>query len=82
MSYQLLKKIELVAAKGHRCIWCPEPINKESVYIRESSVFNGDFQNHHWHPECWKASQDYFSDSGENEFSAHENKRGNPFEHA
>ncbi len=74
MSYRLISESTLKAGKRHRCIWCGETIPKGSMYVREASTFDGDFQNHHWHPECRDASVDYFND-GEDEFCPHENER-------
>ena len=82
MSYTLLNQRTVKSRKGRRCIWCPEPINTGDTATVESSVFEGEFQYHHWHPECWKASQEYFKINSEPEFFPHENKRGSAEEHA
>ncbi len=52
MGYELLCETKPTARKDHRCIWCGQAIPKGSKYVHESSVFDGEFQNHHWHPEC------------------------------
>lgn len=56
MGYTLLSLTYPVARKDHRCIWCGQKIAKGEGYMNERSVFDGDMQNHHWHPECWKDS--------------------------
>jgi hypothetical protein len=57
MSYELLSKTRPIARKDHRCIWCGQKIPKGEQYISEQSVFDGDFQNHHWHFECLEDAQ-------------------------
>ena len=52
MSFLLLTQTKLKARKDHRCIWCGQLIPKGENYIRESSIFENDFQDHKWHPEC------------------------------
>jgi hypothetical protein len=42
----------------------------------EVSVYEGDFQNHRWHPECWAASLKVLPACGEEEFMPHSFKRG------
>ena len=77
MSYTLLQKRTVKSRRDRRCIWCPEWIKQGDQAIVESCVFNGDFQYHHWHPECWQASLDYFDSPGADDcYYAHEFKRG------
>lgn len=76
MSYQLLSLTRPTARKQYRCIWCPEDILTGEVHVNEFSVYCGEPQDLRWHPECYEASRKYFSESGEEEFSPHENKRG------
>lgn len=52
MSYTLLSETRPIARKEHRCIWCGQAILKGEKYVAERSVFDGEMQNHHWHPEC------------------------------
>lgn len=81
MSYQLLSETEPVARKQYRCIWCPEKIDKGTKHVHESSKYDGDFQDHRWHLECYAASRKYFSENGECEFMPHENRRGSTESH-
>lgn len=74
MSYFEISRKPTKAAKRHRCIWCGKSILPGSVYVREASKFDGDFQFHRWHPECDESAREYFA-SGEEEFSAWENER-------
>lgn len=75
MSYTLLSKTHPSARKQHRCIWCGEAILKGDKYFHEKSIYDGGFQNHKWHPECWSDSQKFFLEFGEEEFSAYDNER-------
>ena len=76
MSYDLLKSIERTARrKAHKCIWCGEAINIGDRYVYQAGVFEGDFQCDEWHPECNRASQDYFRESHEEEFDPYSNER-------
>lgn len=74
MGYTLIHETTQKAAKRYLCIWCGEPILLGHVYVRERSVYEGDPQNHKWHPECRDASLEYFR-KVDNEFSPHENER-------
>jgi len=76
MSYQLLSKTEPVARKEYCCIWCPGKILKGEKHVHESSKYDCDFQDHRWHPDCWKAAQTFFCETGEEEFMPHACKRG------
>src|SRR5690348_8752902 len=78
MGYTLLSKTDPVARKDHRCIWCGQRIPKGEGYINERSIYDGDMQNHHWHPECWEASKEEFSRECEWEFSPYDNERPTP----
>lgn len=44
------------AGKSYRCIWCWQLIKKGEGYIREASVYDGEFQDFKWHPECKQES--------------------------
>lgn len=74
MSYQLLSKTEPVARKTYTCIWCGEPVPQGALHIHEASKFNGDFQDHRWHLECYVASREHFAE--EDEFMAYDFHRG------
>lgn len=78
MSYTLLSQTKPTARKDHRCIWCGEAIPRGTQYIAERSVYDNEFQNHHWHPECLENAElvnagecnwefePYYNDPGEN----------------
>ena len=76
MSYQLLSKTEPKARKEYRCIWCPEKILRGAQHVHEVSKYDGDFQDHRWHPECKQASYRFFRESGEEDFIPHSCQRG------
>jgi hypothetical protein len=71
MSYQLLSRTEPKARKEYRCIWCPEKILKGEAHVHEVSKFDGELQDHRWHPECLAACG-----SDDDSFCPHECKRG------
>lgn len=72
--YVLLSEKTRISRRDRPCIWCPEKILKGEKYVRESSTFYREFQDHSWHPECLAAAREAF---GENEeFFPHEHKRG------
>ncbi len=75
MSYTLFEMPKRTARKEHHCIWCNEKIIPGETYLDERSVYDGRIQRHRWHPECNEASEKYFSESGEEEFTAGENER-------
>lgn len=76
MSFTLLNETKPVARKARSCIWCPEMIEKGQAYVREASTYDGEFQDHSWHPECKEAADIFFRKEGECEFEAHACKRG------
>ena len=78
MSYHQFSMKDTKARKLHRCIWCGELILKGATYKRESSVFDGGFQDHAWHPECLEAQSKYYKENRQEEFDPHENERPNP----
>lgn len=73
-GYTLLADSWPIARKPHRCIWCGQQIEAGEKYRRERSVYNGEMQNHAWHPECDEAAAEEFS-HGEQEFIPHQNER-------
>lgn len=75
MSYTLLSQTTPKARKEHRCIWCGETILKGKQYTAERSVFDGEMQNHHWHPECLEDCRLENSDECEYEFLPYEHVR-------
>lgn len=80
MSYALISERAHKALKRYRCIWCGEQIPIGTRYVREFSVYDGDVQKHTWHPECKGAAEEFFRESGEDEFAPWENER--PLSHA
>lgn len=74
MSYTLLSETFPTAHKDHRCIWCGQPIPIGTTHRHERSIFQGEFQNHRWHPECNEAFMNVCT-HGEEEFSPYENER-------
>ena len=61
----------------HRvCIWCGENIAKGTFYFRNTGVFNGDFQDNHYHLECWDAASTFFRLNPGESFGPWEFKRG------
>lgn len=76
MGYELLRLTRPKARKDHVCIWCGELIQRGDTYARESSVYDGDFQDFKWHPECNEAADRFFSSWGEDLFEAYSFGRG------
>lgn len=76
MSFQLLSETKPKARKPYACIWCTEKIQVGEVHIHQASKYDGDFQDHRWHPECWSAAVKDFKESGEEDFPANAFKRG------
>lgn len=76
MSYQLLSLTNPKARKEYGCIWCREKIQKGEVHVHESSKYEGDFQDHRWHPECQEAAGKFFRDNNAEDFEPHFFKRG------
>jgi hypothetical protein len=81
MSYQLLSETTPVARKQYSCMWCVERIKIGEKHVHEVSKYDGEFQDHRWHPECLDVCREYILESGEDTFEAHECKRGSQ-EHA
>ena len=75
MTYQLLHENRPRARKRHTCIWCGEDIEKGEQYHYEQSIYDGNFQNHHWHLECQQIAVDeWFPD--DEQFMPYEHPRG------
>ena len=72
MSYTLIREAFPVARKKHRCIWCGEGIPVGLKHRHEISTFDG-LQDHRWHLECAKSSQEHFEEGPE--FSPYDNPR-------
>lgn len=69
MSYHCFSDTKTVARKPHRCVWCSRLILSGSTYRREHSVYDGHHQNFAWHEACRKDADDWFSESGSEEFA-------------
>jgi hypothetical protein len=52
MSYTLFSEKVRVARKARPCVWCGERIAAGDQYKNVTFVYDGDFQNQHFHPEC------------------------------
>lgn len=76
MSFVLISSDTRTACKDHECIWCDEKIRTNQLYVRETSTYCGEFQDHRWHPECKVASEEWFSIELEPEFEPGVFKRG------
>ena len=75
MSYTLFSQKTVIAKKRHKCIWCGEGIEPWTKYVREASVYDGDFQDHKWHAECLEQCQIDNEGEWEYEISAYGNER-------
>lgn len=73
--YELIAETRPIANKEHRCIWCGMSILPGMRYVNEKSIYDGAFQNHHWHIECFENAGPYLID-GDNEFIAYTMQRG------
>lgn len=81
MSYQLIEERQVKAArKAHQCIWCSQSIAVGESYTYERSIFEGDPQSHHWHPECLEAMREViaYEGGGEVTFDAYNEERPAP----
>lgn len=77
MSYRLLAENTRKARKEHRCVWCGQKIAVGEAHTHERSIYEGEFQNHRWHRECYDAMQEEARESGgEMEFAYMDNPRG------
>lgn len=76
MRFHLFSSDTRKARKNHDCIWCREDILTGETYQDERSVYDGNIQRHRWHPECQKASFEYFREAWGPEFDRHAFKRG------
>jgi hypothetical protein len=76
MSYDLISETKPRARKAYSCIWCGEAIAVGEVHSHEVSKYEGTFQNHRWHPECWDASQEHGRINMGFDFEPHEFARG------
>lgn len=74
MSWTCLSDAPRVARKEHKCTWCGQPISPGERYQYSSGVFEGEFVTNSLHPECDKAAQEDYAQTGEG-FSPYENER-------
>lgn len=81
MSFTLIEqRVVKAARKQHQCIWCGNFIEAGESYTYERSIFCGQPQSHHWHPECLGVMQELAHENGgQIEFGEFENER--PVEH-
>lgn len=75
MSYTLLSEVRPKARKEHRCIWCSQSIPVGETYVRETSVYDGEMQDHKWHEECLSACLEYLKDGLHEDFMPYVNER-------
>jgi hypothetical protein len=77
VSFILIEERHVKAArKAHKCIWCGQQIEAGQPYTYERSIFEGDPQSHHWHPECLSAMRaEMDAEDGEFEFNPYYNER-------
>lgn len=68
MSYWNVEQTR-ISRKERDCVWCGETILKGDKYIFQSGIMEGEWQNNHYHPECFECL-DY-----QCEFIPHENDR-------
>lgn len=60
-----------ISRKSRSCIYCGEEILKKDKYIFQSGIMESEWQNNHYHPECFEA----LVKSGEFEFTPEDNER-------
>ena len=70
MSYHLFSRKAVIARKAHVCIWCCQHVERNDVYYREQSVYDGAHQNFAWHWDCWHDSRVNYFDSYGEEFTS------------
>jgi hypothetical protein len=75
MSYHCFSRKNVIARKQHACAWCGQAIDKGTQYVRENSIYFGDFQNHAWHLECDSYTQNEVFGNGDDEFIPYSNER-------
>jgi hypothetical protein len=56
------------ARKCHKCIWCGQTIFAGDPYTYERSIFEGEPQSHHWHPECLACLRELMAADGGHEY--------------
>ena len=57
-----------IAKKEHKCHICGMSISEGEQYSRESGKYDGDFFDRATCKCCYSARDDYFNESGENEY--------------
>ena len=60
-----------ISRKERRCVWCGEDILKKDKYIFQSGVMDSEWQNNHYHPECFE----FLCKQDETEFCPYDNER-------
>lgn len=76
MSYTQLRHAFHRARTQHKCIWCGGVINKGDLYDRVVGIYEGEFQDDCYHPDCKLACKDYFRNNPyEEDFEPYEQER-------
>ena len=57
MSFHSHAKVKR-SQKRRRCCWCSQIIEIGDPYDRENCIFEGDFQDNVYHPECYAVAHD------------------------
>ena len=68
MGYHLFEAKWVAARKSHGCVWCACRIERNEVYRREHSIYDGSHQNFAWHWDCWFDAKVNYFNQGEEEF--------------
>lgn len=64
--------------RARPCSWCDEPIAIGEECRATTGVTDGRLETTHMHPECLRASQERFADTGEDCYMPGEFARGEP----
>jgi predicted nucleic acid-binding Zn-ribbon protein len=75
MSYHCFSRKNVKANKQHQCIWCGQAIDKGAEYVRENSIYCGNWQDFPWHTECDAYARNEVFAFGDREFMAGSNER-------
>jgi hypothetical protein len=66
----------IIAAKPHRCCWCPERIDKGSAHVVYTYFGDDGVNRCRLHPECFEASKRWMEAENEYEWTDNNNTRG------
>lgn len=75
MSYELISESRPKARKEYKCIWCGQNILKGETHYYEISKYEGGFQDHRWHTECFKFFLERFDTYDDGEYKPYLNER-------